>query len=435
MTAQSLTTAGAGRAKASTFKANTRPGVGWSLVGGVAGALGPVLTPFIFPQGMLLVWESTVPAGDKPGEGWIGVSTMGPYRAKTRMKSPTGPVEISYTDGRVLAVMTFSKRGDEAPTVPLNPPVDYVALTDAVRARTEAALFDPAVAKSADFKSFFAQLRSAAAKTRDDVEYTFAGGLAWQDHSDLPLSLAYRKVDGESKRLVREVDGSVLPLSMKFDEKTRIATIEALAFSSAAEVDDILGRAIAHNPLGIVLDLRSCIGYDMAALRVVSHLMDSETDAGFFFSTKLRAQVEAGTIPDVPSVVVAGASGIEAAQAKLDEAGGLKVRVAPATTVFSGPLAVLTLSRTRSSGEVLAALLKGRANTRFFGGRTAGRPRLTFERELGQGFVIRVPEFDWRASTGERLNRGVAPDDRCDKSQAPQLAREWIVTSVARPGQ
>ncbi len=36
------------------FKANTRPGVAWSMIGGVEGFLGPAFAPFLFPSGMIL---------------------------------------------------------------------------------------------------------------------------------------------------------------------------------------------------------------------------------------------------------------------------------------------------------------------------------------------------------------------------------------------
>ena len=79
-----------------SFKANTRPGIAWDLVGGVQQVLGPILAPYIFPQGMLLTWQSTMPdpASGTVGEGRIGISKVGPFGAKTRMKEAAGPIEI-----------------------------------------------------------------------------------------------------------------------------------------------------------------------------------------------------------------------------------------------------------------------------------------------------------------------------------------------------
>src|SRR5262245_16226839 len=54
------------------FKANTRPGVAWKMIGGFTGFLGPMFTPFLFPSGMILTWNSTLPTADRPGEGTIG---------------------------------------------------------------------------------------------------------------------------------------------------------------------------------------------------------------------------------------------------------------------------------------------------------------------------------------------------------------------------
>ena len=92
---------------------------------------------------------------------------------------------------------------------------------------------------------------------------------------------------------------------------------------------------------------------------------------------------------------------------------------------------MLTLGRTRSSGEVLAAMLKDRSDTRFFGTKTASRPRLTFERPLPQGYVVRIPEYDWIAPGADLAKVGVCevkPDVRCSKDQAPVKAADWLKT-------
>lgn len=421
MTAEALTVKAG---EPASFKANTRPGIAWSLVGGVTEAIGPVLAPYIFPQGMLLTWESTMPRGDQPGEGWIGIAKIGPFGAKTRMKSPTGPVEVVFTDGRVIAVMTMHKR-DEPRTAPV---ADYVALTDAIRERTTSRLFDPAIAASDDFKTCFDEIREGASKVRDDVEFTFMGGLVWRKHQKLPFPLAYRAPNEESKRLMSEAGGVVEPLSLKIDEKTRVATIEALAFTDAAQVDAVFAKAVAARPSGIVLDLRSCTGFDLSAFRAACWLLASPCDAGRFLDNASR---ERPASADEAVLRIDSADSVASAHQTLRERGHARVEVVPGGETYAGPVAVLTLGRTRSSAEVLARMLRTRPETRLFGAKTAGRPRLTFEQSLPQGYVIRIPEFEWQPSDASVKEAEIKPDVACSADAAPQKAAAWILSRNA----
>src|SRR4051812_31597978 len=89
------------------FKANTRPGVAWSMIGGFEGFIGPLFMPFLFPSGMILTWDSTLPSAEKPGEGTIGIGTLPAMRVRTRMTGPDRPIEAVLKDGRTVALLTL----------------------------------------------------------------------------------------------------------------------------------------------------------------------------------------------------------------------------------------------------------------------------------------------------------------------------------------
>lgn len=424
MTAQSL----GGDAGVASFKANTRPGIAWTLVGGVASTLGPVLTPYLFPQGMLLTWQSTMPTADgRPGEGWIGIARLGPFGARTRMKSPEGPVEVLFTDGRMIAMMTLAKRSGVATPGPL---ADYPALTDSIRRATVSMLFDPAIASSDDLKAYFDEVAEAASVVQDDLEYTFAGGLAWRKRTKLPLPLAYRPVTEESRRLVRTSESVVEPMRLTVDPLTGIATIEALAFVDVAMIDEVFTKAIAAKPKGIILDLRSCTGFDLTALRAACWLVQGRREAGrFVAATHRKADGSGDARMDVDS-----SASVDAAHALLKRSRAASFGVVGEPGAYAGPLAVLTLERTRSSAEILAWLLRDRPDTRFFGNATAGRPRIDFVQPLEQGFVIRIPEFDWQSPGGELGVCKVVPDERCGAKKAPAIATTWLKSRVVAAG-
>lgn len=426
------------------FKANTRPGIAWSFISGVQGSLGPVVAPFIFPSGMLLVWESTAPTPNHPGEGWIGISTVGSFRAKTIMRSIDGPVEIIFRDERVLSLMTLKRvESDPQTGTPLTTYAkpDFVALTEAVKANAARAIFDPTVLEGDTFDKYFAEVKEASAKVQDDVEYLFAAGLAWRKYNVLPLPIAYRPMNEESKRLMAIAGETVQPLTLKLDTKGGPSTIEVLGFEDPADTALTFMQAVdaSTQSQGLILDLRSCTGFDLSALAALSYLIEVPVDAGVFFGSSKREQVLEGKLDGIPTVEIHSVDDIRKAQLQLDQHRAIRVRVFPAARRYTGPLAVLTLSRTRSTAEVLALLLKGRPSTRQFGGRTAGRPRVSFERDMGQGYVIRVPEFDYRAvtvsDTGEQKVqlefRGVQPNQRCTKDASVVEAKAWLTEQLA----
>lgn len=426
------------------FKANTRPGIAWSFISGVEGSLGPVVAPFIFPSGMLLVWESTAPTPDKPGEGWIGISMVGSFRAKTIMRSIDGPVEIVFRDNRVISMMSLKKvepatpQRDQTASTPQTTYAkpDFVALTEAVKANAARSMYDLSVLEGDEFEKYFEEVKEASAKVQDDVEYLFAAGMAWRKYNVLPLPIAYRPMNEDSRRIMAAAGESVQPITFKPDEKGGPPTIEVLGFDDPEKCALTFMQAVDAIPQGqgLILDLRSCTGFDLSALAALSVLIDVPVDAGIFFGSSQREQVLAGNIENVPTVEIQSVDDIRKAHIQLDQHRAIRVRVYPSTRRFTGPLAVLTLSRTRSTAEVLALLLKDRPSTRLFGGRTAGRPRLSFERDMGQGYVIRVPEFDFRAVTTSEINgqrveldfKGVLPHQRTSKDASVVEAKAWL---------
>src|SRR5690606_19979101 len=76
------------------FKANTRPGVAWNMIGGIEGALGQVFVPFLFPGGVILTWESAAPARGHIAEGWIKAGSFKNARMLTRMSAPDAPIGL-----------------------------------------------------------------------------------------------------------------------------------------------------------------------------------------------------------------------------------------------------------------------------------------------------------------------------------------------------
>lgn len=402
--------------------ARTQEGIAWRMIGGFERLVGPIFLPSFFPRGSLLTWESALPdeASGTTGEGWIGIAPGGQYRATTRAGNLEGPIDVVFRDGRVICTMELTQNSPP-------PRVDYGALLDSVEVRTRELLFDAQLGDSPAMAKYFDEVRGLLPYVSDDVSFYFAAGIAWRRYTNLPLSLAYRPaspidpIGGESG------PSTARPLRLTWDEQERIATIEALVLDSAAAIERIVNEAISKNPRGIILDLRSCTGFDLSALRFASSMIDSPLDAGIYYSARWRQAVLNGTLDEstVATVRVSSCSDIEAAHQRLSETGVLRVIVEPAEPVYRGPVVLLTHTRTRSTGEILAAVLQDPARRPVIGERTAARARVSFEREVGQGFVVRVPEFDWSRAPATAF-RGLRPDTRAGREESLKAAARFI---------
>jgi hypothetical protein len=431
-----------------SFKANTRPGVAWNLVGGFSGAVAPLLAPFLFPSGMILTWSGPVPAlnpartGYVPSEGTIGVGTLASLRLRAKMLSPSGPVAVYLRDNRLLGLLTL----EPVPTpvnAPPGPSTDYAALVRALRRELPAMLYDPALRTPA-LEKYFTDLDASAPAAQDDVEFLFTTAAAWRaafgasSNNRFSLPLMYRAPEPERADALVASSGiaeRIMPIRVTHDKSANIATIRVDAFTDAASVDRALDEALRLNPAGIILDLRTCPGVDASSLRMLARLIDRPVEIGTYVNAARRADV-APEMTDAPRATVSSASSVRELQSLLDREGWASVRVEPAreglvTGAYSGPLVVLTSRRTASSCEPLVRALQQTGRAKVIGEPTAGRPFLSSERDLGQGWVLRVSAFDLVPPDGRPLSsdpakRAIAPDIRAGREEADRVALDVL---------
>lgn len=400
------------------FRANTPTGVAWLRVGGLQGLLGPVLAPFLFPRGMIVTWESALPEGETPGEGTIGVGTLDSMRIPTRMTSTDEPVELRLRDGRVIALLDLRRsEGDWTPP-------DYPALAAATREAMGELLYDPALARSAAVRRYLRDVDRAAELARDDVEFYFGLFFAARTHLRFTAPLLYpRDDDGASRAMFEGRPAQPLPYAITRDAESGVTTLRFEAFIGDEMVDRAFAEALSPTPRGLVIDLRSCVGIDLSHLRAASWVIGEPLDAGAFIGGASRATALGGAYADLPMIDFPPEGSSAAVQARLDAFGAARVRVLPRPNAYRGPVAVTSSGRTSSTGEALvAALGQARAAT-VVGERTSGKPLLAREKDLGQGWSLRVAGYDFLPPDGETITgRGHEPDVRTSRGAAPTEA-------------
>jgi hypothetical protein len=399
------------------FKANTRPGVAWTMFGGLERVLGPVLTPFLFPSGMILTWRSSVPHQGSPGVGTLGVGSLPSLRIATRMDEPQGPVDLIFEKDRPVGVLTLvPASGSEGPAA------DYPALARAVADLMREHLYDPALATSPQVNSYLADLSAGADKSRDDVEFLFASLVSARRNLRIGTPLIYRPPDPSAASLLAGRPEPPKPYRITRDAASGVATLRLDGLFDAGDVDEAFRAALEPAPAGLILDLRTSPGPAPAAFRAAAWVVDQPTEAGVYFDQRHRESVLAGGGGTIEGIDPAGL----AADQPLP-GGAARFVIRPAHNPFTGPVVVLTSRRTSSTAEALACALRACGRARLVGEATAGRPYLSAEFDAGQGWVLRLPCYDYRDPSGHAVPAsGLRPDVPCPRDQAPRRALELI---------
>lgn len=413
------------------IKANTRQGVAWSLVGGLDGVLGPLLAPFLFPSGMIVTWESTLPHDGQPGEGTIGVGTLSSLRVATRMRTLAGPVEMVYKDGRVLGLFSLSPQPSDGPTTH----ADYAALASAVATTLPTLMYDSHQADSRGTRNYLRDLNAGAGNAQDDLEFLFAAAVAGRSNINAGVPLVFpRRGEAESAKLLASYNALPKPYTVTSDAATGITTLRIDAFVGVNLVDEAFTQALSPPPRGLILDLGTSPGIDLSSLRVLSWLCDHPVDAGMWFDAKARERVlkapnaaltaaEVWTLRDDTSVA--------AIEQSLAATGTVRVMVQPRATVFAGPVVLLTTSRTSASSEALACVLVKLGRVTHMGEASAGRPFLSREVDIGQGWGLRANTYDYLPPDGGLIRgKGLKPSRRVGRDDAVKEATKTLVKVI-----
>jgi len=408
------------------FRANTRPDVAWSLIGGLEGTLGPIFAPFLFPRGMILTWESTMPTDEFPGVGSMGFGTRLSMRLETRIKEPGAPVEIILKDGRPVATISL-KRAASLDWTPIN----HASLVEALRDRVARHYYDPLRAVSPEMTRYLDDVTQGTSKVKDDIEFLLVQALAARQSPKVPAILMYPKAQPPADELP-DADDPILPYQIIKNASTSIVTIRFDAILSEATVDECFDKALAMNPRAIVVDLRQTAGLDVGVLRVLSYISPEPINSGTFVARTDRDAIFSGRTPST-TIDLCTPADYAALRSAISNGTSVAATVVPLERRFTSPVAIIIGKRAGGSTEMLASAILAHWLAPVFGEPTSGRPWLAQEIDLGQGWVARLPMAECMTSHHEVLtDKGVQPWKPVRGISSTQAARRWLADRLNR---
>jgi Peptidase family S41 len=479
--------------ESTSFIANSRPGIAWSMIGGIESAVGPLVMPSLFPGGVILVWESQLPGQDDQGTVLPGVGRFGAgkeFSVESRLTSPQAPIGLFYQDRRVGFVTlkkldeTPDSESDSLATVEsASPDVSldesaaprYARIADAIEQALKTRIFDPSLAESSQVRAYMKKVRAAAAVAQDDIEFAFGTNLAWRNTLKVSQVGVLRELDPTVAGLLREGDGwekSLLRLSYADfsgnpldptsaawaampPEQGRVAIITCTWFSSADDIDRLMMRVTAEHrqrPLdGLIIDIKSCFGGSLAALRFVEWLSDQPAEVAVMYHHRARDHLNTRQLVGLPRVSpqdlgwsndmgVVFSDSLDTLLEAIEPEGAAVLATTPvdADLRFDKPVCVLISRRTAGPAEALAEMLRRDKRAQLIGGKTAGRMLVPQRVDLGEGWILQLPAYDYATPTGRRIEgKPIEPDINISggkaKGEALRQIRALTQDAVSKP--
>lgn len=330
---------------------------------------------------------------------------------------------------------------DASPEPSALPVRDYPEIGRNVRKAITDLVYDAALPKTASYQRFFTRLDAAFARARDDLDVVSA---FYSLRSDLRTThfnfVRNPKIAATPLDSIMAGDPSVDPAKL-----VRLQfTAPGLAYLYVSKwdrvgpaIDGAFVRIDSAKARVLILDIRGNPGGDATSLVPATHLLSETTPVGVFVGRKwYNTHQRPPTTADLAAFPVIS-SDAEAKQllSFVRDSGGAVGRVPPRAPHFAGTVYLLVDHSTASASEPLTYLLKRTRRATIIGERTAGAMLTALPHPVGEGFIVTVPEADYYAADGTRLEgRGVEPDVVASSPDALIAVGELVRTILPYAG-
>jgi hypothetical protein len=295
---------------------------------------------------------------------------------------------------------------------------NYPAIAARTRDSISGLIYDPSIAGHPNMKQFFTRLDKAASRAADDLDM-MAGFMAAQPLIGISHFGFVRNPRIAATPLDSLVagDNSVDParwFNLSFFGNGSVAYLRVQRWD---RMTPLIQRAFeridsAHSSI-IVFDLTGNGGGDASAFSPAMHLFRDTVRAGYALGRPwYAAHREQPTVSEISRFPVIG----DEERAKLllkivASDGAARAKFGPRAPYFGGKVYLQVDGGTGSASEFIVNILKSTGRATLYGTRTPGALLTALPHQVGDGFIVTVPEADYFTEAGTRIEgNGIRPD-------------------------
>ncbi|MGV3638569.1 MAG: S41 family peptidase [Flavobacteriales bacterium] len=306
-----------------------------------------------------------------------------------------------FKNGQRTGSITLARSG-------LYEPTDHAVLYTALRSTITANIYDRALLRTKEWRTFDRKVTRLAKKAQDDVEFFFGFSVYAQG---LPFSHLNLLMMEETPTL--RPDPAERNVTLKaMDGATAYMDVKSFG-GSAQEMDSICTVLLNGGFQTLIVDLRENGGGGLdSALPFGESIATDTVDAGYFvtnsWASKVTKPIGPGSFSGLP---IAQERTTEAFIEALKTSEGEHLELYPRPDAFQGKLYILTSNRTASTCEPIVDALKRSGRATIVGENTAGAMLSATLFHVSGKYHLFLPIADYYNAEFERLDQvGVAPD-------------------------
>lgn len=306
-----------------------------------------------------------------------------------------------FKNGERTGSITIGKSG-------LFQETDYAALCGQMRSTIEQNIYDRALLKTKEWRTFDKKFTTVAKRVQDDVEFFFGFSVLSQG---LPFSHLNLLLMEETPSLA--ADPSERNVFLKVIDPTTLYMDVRSFGGSAQEMQGICDTLLSGGFQTLIVDLRKNGGGGLDSAMPFGESIATDTvDAGYFvtnaWASKASRPPDASAFARLP---IAQERTTEAFIDGLKHSEGRHLVLYPRTDAFKGKVYILTSNRTASTCEPIVDALKRSGRATIVGENTAGAMLSATLFQVSGKYHLFLPIADYYNAELKRLDQvGVAPD-------------------------
>ena len=311
----------------------------------------------------------------------------------------------------MLAGATFTSQGQTNVT---DIAIDLVASANDITTTLKSYVYDPSMLDTVAFKQVERDVLQLAQQAGSQQEFISGFNDIWKNGPFSHVYLAPARQTAEQMTAFFDsmhVGGNGAILTWHND--IAILTVNTMmGLDSIAQIDAAYQTITARNAPALIIDLRQNQGGAFAVRPLLSHIVSSELDAGFFLSQ--RWSIAKKGIPDaatIKSLAPWQGWSVKSFWHDVQHNDITRIRFEPTLPHYGGAVYVLTSQRTASAAELATDALAASGRATIIGEQTAGEMLSQKLYDLPQGLQLSLPIADYYGQHSGRIEgQGVKPD-------------------------